>query len=161
MIRQITDREVVDIYSARKAVECYALGLLCLKDDPGLADRLSRIIEREEKQPRHTITDYFEANKMIHRTFVEETGNSFLLDMFDLVWNRSIGISLFSEIGTRDLSLSLKDHLVLCDAVREGSVKGAEAAMRSHIDEGLKLQRQAMKFRKTSTPSSNVTEFTE
>lgn len=147
IIRRITGEELSQIFSAREAVECHALVMLCKKNDSELADRLSAMVEREEKQARHTITDYFEANKLIHRTFVEETGNSLLLKMFDMIWNRSIGIVLFSEIGTDVLSLSLKDHLVLCDAVREGHADRAREAMRVHIDEGLNLQRNAIKTR--------------
>ncbi len=147
VIRKITDQELVEIFSAREVVECHALGLLCEKNDPQISDRLSAIVEREEQTPRHTITDYFEANKLIHRSFVEETDNRFLLQMFDLIWNRSVGIVLFSEIGTDTLPKSLRDHLVLCDAVREADAEQAMEAMRQHIYEGLSLQRRAINER--------------
>ena len=156
IIRRITDEELVQIFSAREAVECHALGLLCKKNDPELADRLSAIVEREEHKPRTTITDYFEGNTLIHRAFVEETGNSFLLKMFDVIWNRSIGIALFSEFGTDELTLSLKDHHVLCDVVREGNVDRAREAMRIHIYDGLSLQRNAIKSAQDDLDSNST-----
>ncbi len=157
VIRRFTDQEAIQIYSAREAVECHAIGLLCQMNDLALAKRLTDTIERVEREPRYTITDYFEANKLIHRAFVQETENRFLLEMFDQIWNLNSGIVLFLEISKTDLSLSLKDHLVLCDALKSGDTEQAVEAMRAHIREGLRLQRGAMKKRRSGSRYSSST----
>ena len=140
VIRQFTEQEIAQIYSAREAVECQALGLLCEMNNPELVKRLIDIVECEESRAGSTLNDYYEANKLIHRTFVKETGNRFLLEMFDQIWNRSVGFVVFSALEKDSLSVSLNGHLELCDAVKRGDPQVAIDAMRSHIREGLTLQ---------------------
>ena len=77
--------------------------------------------------------------------------------MFDQIWNLNSGIVLFLEISKTDLSLSLKDHLVLCDALKSGDTEQAVEAMRAHIREGLRLQRGAMKKRRSGSRYSSST----
>ncbi len=140
VIRRFSKQEISQIYSAREAVECHALGLLCEMNSPKLVKNLVDTIEKEENRNRSSLNEYYEANKLIHRTFVKETGNRFLLEMFDQIWNRSVGFVVFSALEEENLSVSLSGHLSLCEAVASGDSQAAVEAMRDHIREGLSLQ---------------------
>ncbi len=144
VIRQFTGQEIGQIYSAREAVECHALGLLCEMNDAQLVKRLFDIVESEENRSRSTLNEYYEANKLIHRTFVKATGNRFLLEMFDQIWNRNVGFVVFSALEKENLSVSLTGHLALCEAVERRDSQLAIEAMRDHIREGLTLQNGAL-----------------
>lgn len=154
VIRQLAETEAIQIYNAREAVECHVLGLLCEMEDTGQADRLAKLIEEIEREPKHSVLEYFEANRTIHRAFVKETGNPFLLEMFDLIWNRSSSIHLFSKLGELQMPKSLGDHLPLCEAVRKRDSNQAINVMRTHIRMGLQLQRKGM----TDSRSAQVTQ---
>lgn len=139
VIRKFTEREIAQIYSAREAVECHSLGLLCDMNEAKLVKRLFKIVEVEENRKHSTLNEFYEANKLIHRTFVKETGNRFLLDMFDQIWNRRVGFVVFSALQTENLVASLTGHSDLCEAVERGDKELAIEAMRSHIHEGMTL----------------------
>lgn len=140
VIRQIADEEAIHIYNAREAVECHALGMLCQIEDSGQAQRMADLINKIDEQPKNSVIEYFEANRKIHRAFVAETKNPFLLEMFDLIWNRSSAIHLFSKISESELPLSLKDHMTLCDAIETKDSEFAMKVMRAHIRGGLEIQ---------------------
>ncbi len=141
IVRKFSAAEIIQIYRAREAVECYALGLLCEMRTSVLIDNLYQTVEKEEDRSCSTINEYYEANKHIHRTFVKETDNRFLLEMFDMIWNRSVGFAVFAEMEKETLSFSLTDHITLCDSVKKGDPRDAADTMRQHIREGLTLQR--------------------
>ncbi len=143
IVRKFSQAEIVQIYSAREAVECHALKLLCELNTPKLVHKLYQTIEKEENRICSNISEYYEANKQIHRTFVKETGNRFLLEMFDLIWNHSVGFAVFLEMQQEVLCFSLTGHLALCETVEKGEVREAAGIMRRHIREGLALQHGA------------------
>ena len=146
VVRRFSKEEIVQIYSAREAVECHALALLCEMSTSKLIKKLCDVVEKEEKDSIcYTINEYYEANKHIHRTFVKETGNRFLLEMFDMIWNRSVGFVVFSDMADENLPISLTGHLELCDVVKRGSPREAADTMRRHIREGLTLQSSVLK----------------
>lgn len=155
MIREIRDDEVRDIYMARSAVEGYAARHLADLGDAERLDRIQRIIEIEEDVEDRTPVAYFNANRAIHRAIVEETGNRYLLDMFDNLWNRGTSFNLFAAIESIDLAKSLGEHVLLCDAMRTGDGARAEAAMIAHIGDGLELQLDALSVARREKEAKN------
>ena len=146
-IRKFTEQDATQIYLARKAIECYAFGLLCEMWDERLMKVLGHLIKQVESEERSSVVEYFEANRTIHRAFVEHTRNPFLLEMFGMIWNRTSALHIFSELDTGDLSRSVTGHLALCAILDQGSPDAAAEAMQMHIRDGLQLQRNAMKSR--------------
>ena len=43
---------------------------------------------------------YFDANRAIHRKFVEMAGNRFLLEMFDMVWGKVMAFPFMLQLRT-------------------------------------------------------------
>ena len=146
-IRRFTEQDATQIYLAREAIECYAFGLLCEMWNERLMKELGHLIKQVEGEERSSVVEYFEANRTIHRAFVEHTRNPFLLEMFDMIWNRTSALHIFSELDTGDLSRSVTGHLALCEILNQGSPDAAAEAMQMHIRDGLQLQRNAMKSR--------------
>ena len=157
-IRPISDEEVVQVYQAREAIECFAAGCLARKGNDQIVAELRKVIEQQDQVSKKSTKDYFDANRTVHRAFVEATGNPFLLEMFDAIWNRSVSFYLFAEMVDVDLPKSLNEHLTLCDAIASGSESKACKAMRAHIRDGLNLQRDAHELNQAgrSKASANV-----
>ncbi|OED39829.1 hypothetical protein AB833_13685 [Chromatiales bacterium (ex Bugula neritina AB1)] len=143
VIHNMSDQEVGELYEARTAVEGQAARILASEKDPTKIARLRSIIEREENISSSTVEAYFEANRIIHRAFIEQCKNRYLLEMFDNIWNRGIGYYMFAAIEKLDLSKSLGDHMSLVDAIETGNPTTAMDAVDSHISNGLDLQLEA------------------
>ena len=143
-VRDISGREVRDIYQAREAIEGHAARIVAERRDPAALERIRRTIETEESIRGGDVEVYFHANRKIHRCVVEESGNEYLLRSFDGLWNRSFSIRVFAAIANADPEASLHEHEALVIAMREAAPAGAAEAMIVHIRNGLDLQLRAL-----------------
>lgn len=141
---KMTREEVRELYQARAAIEGQAVRILATKKDPEIAEHLRDIIRREESISSELVDEYFNANRTIHRSMVELTGNRYLLEMFDNIWNRATSYNLFAAIEKLDLAKSLGDHLRLVDAIETGNPTIAMEAIVDHITDGFELQIEAL-----------------
>ncbi len=151
-IHRMTNAEVKELYQARAAVEGQAIRILAARNDARNNRTLRDTVEREEDIASNSVRDYFEANRKIHRCMVELTGNRYLMEMFDNIWNRGVSYNLFAAIETVDLSASLGDHLRLVDAIESGDPTFAMDAIIDHIGHGLELQFEALEKSGLSRP---------
>ena len=139
------EEEVREIYEARAAVEVQAARLLARLNDPERNGIIRRTIKEKEKIRSASARDYFEANRAIHRTIVEQTRNRYLVDMFDTIWNRGFSFHLFAAIGRRNLAKSLGDHVSLIGAIETGDAERTAEIFQAHITDGLELQIEALR----------------
>ncbi len=145
-IRIATPREVTEVYEARQAIEGYCAAVLARNPDMAALDRISAIIDRNEADCFETITDYYAANREIHQALVAATGNKYLLEMFEAMWNRSFSFGIFRLMSPAQLTLTLGGHSEILDAIRQGDPDLAMHTMCAHIVEGQKLQLSAPAF---------------
>jgi len=143
-IRTANPQEVVEIYEARKAIEGHCAAMLASRPDPKAFAEIQTVIETNEAAELHTVPQYYAANREIHRAFVTATGNKYLLEMFDAMWNRSLSFGVFRLMGPDHLTLTLTDHLLLLDAIRAKDPDRAMREMCQHIVQGQKLQLSAL-----------------
>ena len=143
-VREISEREIRDIYQAREAIEGHAARIVAERRDPRALDRIRRTIEAEESIRGGGVEEYFHANRHIHRRVVEESGNEHLLRSFDGIWNRSFAIRIFATIENADLGETLHEHEELLAAMRDDPPATAAEAMIVHIRNGLDLQLRAL-----------------
>lgn len=143
-IRMASPREVVEIYQARQAVEGHCAALLAQSADSATLTGIAAVIRENEAAAPGDAPLYYNANRLIHRAFVAATGNQYLLEMFDAMWNRSLSISAFRQLKQHQLRATLTGHLPLLDVIGTKDPLAAERAMKAHIADGLELQLQAM-----------------
>ncbi len=147
-IRKLGKREIAEMYSARAAIEGFSARLLADENNPKTIAALRKKISSAENLKDQSVKAYFEANMGIHRAFVEATGNRFLLELFDSIWNRGSSFTIFASIQNENLSKSLGDHLALVDAIESGDGSTAAEKMIAHIYEGKELQGTPVKGEK-------------
>lgn len=143
-LHRIDTGEIRELYQARAAVESQAARILAHQNDPMKNAALRATIARAEKITDPSVEGYFNANRTIHRRFVELVDNRYLLEMFDNIWNRGIAFRLFAAIEKVDLSKSLGDHMALVDAIETGDKTRALDAFIEHIQDGFDLQMEAL-----------------
>lgn len=139
-IRRVTPSDVRDIYQARQAVEGFCAGLLAELNDVAAIEKLRATIETEESKKPRTNAEYFEANRTIHRAFVATSNNTFLLESFDAIWNRSIAIQSFETLDAPRLKATLTGHMELLTDILSDGYDHAQRAMHDHITDGRDLQ---------------------
>ncbi len=132
-IRDITEKEIQDLYLAREAVEGFAAKLLAGALSQEQAQNIETAVRSEMDLKSIHKEEHFHAN----RTIVVQTGNGFLLDMFDSIWNRGISIRSFAAYPIPDSQDNREQHLLLLDQIKTGRADEAETAMVAHIREGL------------------------
>lgn len=149
IVRDISEQEIRDVYQAREAIEGYGARVAattCTDED------LDRI--RELSQPAHhnTVEAAFRANEALHRAIVEATGNKYLVELFNSVWTRSVGLRLYADIFAQDgfTPHVADDHAPVLEALAAGDGEAAEAAMVSHIRAGCEIQVTARRKRQAA-----------
>lgn len=144
VLYHMTEGEIRELYQARAAVESQAARILAHRCDAAVNGMLRKTIEREEDIASPTVRAYFDANRNIHRRFIEVIENRYLLEMFDNIWNRAVAFQLFAAIEKVDLSQSLGDHMALVEAIETGEKALAQEVFITHIQNGFDLQMAAM-----------------
>ncbi|MEE3287757.1 MAG: GntR family transcriptional regulator [Pseudomonadota bacterium] len=136
-IRDISEREIIDLYTVREAVEGFAARLLAGRLSLTQVQTIEKAVRVEMALTSSRKEEHFHANRIIHRTIVEQTNNRFLIELFDSIWNRGISIRSFSAYRIPDPADDRGQHLELLEQLRSGNAGEAEAAMVKHIREGL------------------------
>lgn len=139
-LHRMDDHEVRELYQSRAAVEGQAARILAEKNDPETIKSLRQTIKLEEDIKVTSTRAYFEANRNIHRRFIELTENRYLLEMFDMTWGKAMAFQLFATFENVDISQSLGDHMSLVDAIETGDKTVALEAIVDHIQDGFDLQ---------------------
>jgi DNA-binding GntR family transcriptional regulator len=134
------DDEIRELYQARAAIEGQAARILAVRCDADEIAQLREIVAREETLEDHSARGYFDANRNIHRAFVERAGNRFLLEMFDVLWGKASAFQLFAAIENVDLAQSLGAHMMLVDVIASGDKTAALEVFTQHIQDGFDLQ---------------------
>ncbi len=144
VIRRRTEAEIGELYSSRCAIEGYSARILAERADAQQIKRLRRTISQAENVTEATVMSCFQANMSIHRAIVLATGNRFLLEFFDSIWNRGSSYTLFAPLQGIDLQPSLGDHQNLIDAIETGNGNTAAEKMIAHIRDGHQMQMAAV-----------------
>jgi DNA-binding GntR family transcriptional regulator len=139
-LHRMDDHEVRELYQSRAAVEGQAARILAEQNDPKTIKSLRQTIKSEEDIKVTSTRAYFDANRNIHRRFIELTDNRYLLEMFDMTWGKAMAFQLFATFENVDISKSLGDHMSLVDAIETGDKTVALEAVIAHIHDGLDLQ---------------------
>ena len=96
----INDKEFRDLYQARAAIEGQCARILADKPKPETIAEIRKTVKFEENIEGADAKAYFDANRAIHRKFVEMAGNRFLLEMFDIVWGKVMAFPFMLQLRT-------------------------------------------------------------
>lgn len=142
---KMDDEEVKELYQSRAAIEGQCARILAVNHSQEDIIFLREMVDREENIKDQSARSYFEANRNIHRTFVERANNRFLLDMFDMNWGKALIFPLFATIENADMSQTLGDHMNLVDVIASGDRTKALETFIDHIQDGFDLQMEGVR----------------
>ncbi len=135
IVRDLTPKEVMEIYAVREELEVMAVRILPF---PVAAARLA---ELEKIQARHAtaiddddMLTVFYANLDFHRTLFELCGNACLIETIKTLEQKIYGIRFYANAFPEALEQARRDHVNMIEALRG-----------SRRDELIKLTRQHLR----------------
>ena len=141
---RMDNQEIRELYQSRAAVEGQCARIVAVNNTADQISYLRKTVEQQENVSEHSARAYFDANRNIHRAFVEMAGNRYLLDMFDAIWGKAMAFCLFAAIENLDLKQSLGSHMELVDVIESGDKTATLEAFIDHIQDGFDLQMEAL-----------------
>ena len=145
MVRGLVDRQVEDLMSARLVLESASVDLADAATRAALAARLERVLATQRDHlGRGDLRAFIESTIAFHRSFVEASGNSVLLELYDRLANRQRFV-LYRD-GERlqgRCEAIVAEHAALIEGVRSGDGTGFAAALRDHLSETYKVPLRA------------------
>jgi DNA-binding GntR family transcriptional regulator len=132
IVRDLTPKEVMDIYAVREELEVMAVRILPF---PVASKSLA---ELEKIQERHTaaiqnddMLTVFYANLDFHQTMFELCGNACLIETIKTLEQKIYGIRFYANAFPEAIERVRRDHLAMIEALRD-----------SRLDELIKLTRE-------------------
>jgi DNA-binding GntR family transcriptional regulator len=137
LVREGSNSDIHNFYAARKAVEGYAAEQL-VELNLDAWGFLRDLLDKLSANAPTSVRESFEANRAFHRGVVQATGNSYLEDMFDTIWNRSRTALTYRSFAAAYPYLGfVRDHTELLDALAKAGPAEARRLMVEHIECGL------------------------
>lgn len=137
IVREASTREIENLYQAREAIEGYAVRQVTMLGEDAIA-AVEKVIDAYTDHDSSDPAAAYQANRAVHRAFVEVLDNPILLESFDLIWTRAVAQQGFAQFvrHTAPRPSLREEHKPLLDAVRRGP-DAAHAAVIEHIRAGL------------------------
>jgi len=138
-VRAVNDDDVLHVYEIREAIEGFAARRVA-ESGAVAVDRVATAIDECGDMASSGRRSVYDMNLSIHREIVLAVENPALTELFDDIWQKALGLSIWADYLAHDVAPeSVRDeHLPLVAAMRKGP-DDAFAAMRSHIRHGLQV----------------------
>jgi DNA-binding GntR family transcriptional regulator len=135
IVRDLTPKEVVEIYAVREELEVLAVRILPL---PVAASDLAKLEELQNKHSgaidRGDMLTVFYTNLHFHRTLFGLCGNTCLIDTIEHLSQKVYGIRSYANAFPESLDRARRDHVAMIAALR-----------RSQRDKLIKLTRRHLR----------------
>jgi DNA-binding GntR family transcriptional regulator len=133
-VRQLSDREVVETYQCREALEGLACRLAAERMDAEGMRQLRQLL-RESARAR-TAAAVVETNSQIHNLVFAYARNEKLREMLSLLRDTIMGDRALSALHATRRREIHAEHVAVIEALRRRDPVRAEEAMRNHVRNG-------------------------
>lgn len=130
-VKEIDNKEVMEIFDCRIALESTAAGLLAKRIGGKDAEKLkSFFLSFENKGFQNGNDSYKKTDTQFHNFIVEKCGNRYI----DKLFKQGNLITYIERIGLiRPPEATLQDHMDIINAIINHDSEGAERAMKAHL----------------------------
>jgi DNA-binding GntR family transcriptional regulator len=137
LVREPAASEIRHFYEARMAIEGSAAQLLAAAG-PGRSGTARSVLDEITSNPPRSTRESFDANRRLHRTIVAATGNNYLVDSFDAIWNRGMTVVIYRDFSSAyPYEGFVPEHRELLATLETVTPESARDAMIAHICSGL------------------------
>lgn len=138
-VKELSYKEITDIYSVREAVESLAAKLASqvpkdrLENLKMICSRGATAVLKKDRMEHRSL------NHMFHLELAMVTGNETLYKIIERLSTQIIGSQFIALMSDLDLEISQKSHEEIIAAIMESKGEKAKAAMENHIRAGRKF----------------------
>lgn len=141
-VKTIDNKEVLEIFDCRIALESTAAGILAKNIQEKDAQKLQGFFLPFGKKGGESFEGYKKADTQFHDFIVEKCGNKYLYKLF----KQGNLITYIERIGLiRPPDYTLQDHLDIIRAILDHDPDAAEKAMKSHLIKSKEVIEEKMK----------------
>lgn len=139
LVRQLSRKEVDDLFRVRAALEALAVGLAV----PALQAAPRQLLDLQAGMDRaveaNNMTEFTDLNRRFHALFADVAGNALLTQSLLRLSNSIYWLQFRLLIDRQTVFQSNAQHRLIVDAVAAGDSPSAEATMRLHVDASRQL----------------------
>lgn len=138
-VKELSYKEITDIYSVREAVESLAAKLASqvpkdrLENLKMICSRGAAAVLKKDRMEHRSL------NHMFHLELAMVTGNETLYKIIERLSTQIIGSQFIALMSDLDLEISQKSHEEIIAAIMESNGEKAKTAMENHIRAGRKF----------------------
>ncbi|SHN31261.1 DNA-binding transcriptional regulator, GntR family [Cyclobacterium lianum] len=141
-VKTIDNKEILEIFDCRIALESTAAGILAENISPADAQKLSRFFQPYQNKKSGEYESYKKTDTQFHDFVVEKCRNRYLYKLF----KQGNLITYIERIGLiRPPEHTLQDHLDIIAAILNHDREAAEKAMKSHLIKSREVIEQKLK----------------
>jgi DNA-binding GntR family transcriptional regulator len=145
-VAELSQAVLADTYAVRLHLDPLAVSLAANLATPA---QLETIGEMARVQPSADPTEQLRHNRALHRTIYATCGNEVLVEILDLLWDRSDRYDLITIREERDSDQLRSEHVEIADAVTARNGKLAAELMTTHINKSYELIEQSLLEQRT------------
>jgi DNA-binding GntR family transcriptional regulator len=163
LVRRLSIEEAVELFAIRVELEALAARLAAANiSDPCIRHRFETgIASIWNEDPRFSTSEYISENRRFHESVFAAAGNGQLIKLNHQLQLSLIMAQISSELTGDIIQSSLDEHRAIADAILDGNVEAADAAIRNHLRRALAVVQSMPKelFRRDSQGASVVDTF--
>jgi DNA-binding GntR family transcriptional regulator len=154
VVREVTAKEVREVCSVRRVLECEAVRRACGRIDLRMLEKLAADLRQLAERPDHSDPKYIEraraVDSRLHDTIAAACDNAFLareLARLKTLFRAFRDVSwayVRSRNDFRRLADEAHEHLAIVESLQAGDAKAAARAMSTHIRAGFRYWTRAL-----------------
>jgi DNA-binding GntR family transcriptional regulator len=134
IVRDLTPKEVLEIYAVREELEVMAVRILPLPVSSGSLSELARIQEKHSAAIENDdMLTVFYANLQFHQTLFGLCGNACLIETIKTLEHKVYGIRFYANVFRDALERARRDHLAMIEALRASRREELIELARRHL----------------------------
>lgn len=140
IIHSLTEREVLNMYQMRSAVETYCLLAYAGEDKSERKDavvaELERIIAEQKRcvDGTYEIERYPALDHAFHRAIIECFGNELFNEAFSKYSTSLLNMTKYTMNSRERISVSCREHMDILERIKAADPTGASECLHKHID---------------------------
>lgn len=133
VVTELSWRDVEETYNIRMVLEGYAMKLAVDRVTDKQIETLERLLKAaEEKMAAGSLDEIQAIDDQFHRTLFSTCGSERLIALLTNLWDQSVYFRSVATLLRKDLSLSLRQHRELIDALKARDPVRAVKTIQSH-----------------------------
>ena len=132
-VRQVTAREMLDMYETRRIIEGFAIDRICATHGDAL-DELSALAKAMRAEGGRDLTEHVDLDRQFHRAIVAGSRNIIMLELYDSLNARQQHVALAAvSADPSRIDTILDEHDALVAAVARRDTRAAHRIIEAHL----------------------------